>query len=324
MSDSVTPWTIAHQAPSMEFSSQVYWSGLPFPSPGDFPTQGSNPGLLHCRQMLYRLSHQGIPTFLRSHSCFYLYFLLVTGDNPKWDSALVRGYTIVYILTLWAFALYWVSWRSCQIMSDSLWPHRLQHQASMPFTISRSLLRLMSIESVMLSNLLILCHPLDFNLSLGCHFSLVPLRSDQISRSVVSNSLWPHESQHTRPPCPSPTPGVHWDSRPLSQWCHPAISSSVVPLSSCPQSLPASESFPMSQLFAGGGQSTGVSACSSSLCLFTGSSVLSGFLYTLKGEEIQNTGGKFICSPVILPVVAFKITCFLFAGMCFAVWINVC
>ena len=89
--------------------------------------------------------------------------------------------------------------------------------------------------------------------------------SVQFSCSVVSNSLWPHESQHPRPPCPSPTPGVHWDSRPLSQWCHPAISSSIVPYSSCSQSLPASESFPMSQLFAWGGQSTGVSALASFL-----------------------------------------------------------
>ena len=64
---------------------------------------------------------------------------------------------------------------------------------------------------------------------------------DQISRSVLSNSLRPHESQHARPPCPSPTPGVHWDSHPSSQWCHPAISSSVVPFSSCLQSLPASD-----------------------------------------------------------------------------------
>ena len=76
----------------------------------------------------------------------------------------------------------------------------------------------------------------------------------------MSNSLQPHESQHTRPPCPSPTPGVHSDSRPSSRWCHPAISSSVVPFSSCLQSLPASESFSMSQLFTWGGQSTGVSA----------------------------------------------------------------
>ena len=72
--------------------------------------------------------------------------------------------------------------------------------------------------------------------------------SVQFSRSVVSDSLQPHESKHARPPCPSPTPGVHSDSRPSSQWCHPAISSSVIPFSSCPQSLPASESFPMSQL----------------------------------------------------------------------------
>ena len=76
----------------------------------------------------------------------------------------------------------------------------------------------------------------------------------------MSDSLRPHESQHARPPCPSPTPGVHSDSRPSSQWCHPAISSSVIPFSSHPQSLPASESFPKSQLFAWGGQSTGVSA----------------------------------------------------------------
>ena len=87
--------------------------------------------------------------------------------------------------------------------------------------------------------------------------------SVQFSRSVVSNSLWPHESQHARPPCPSPTPGIHSDSCPSIQWCHPAISSSVIPFSSCPQSLPASEFFPMSQLFAWGGQSIGVSALAS-------------------------------------------------------------
>ena len=83
--------------------------------------------------------------------------------------------------------------------------------------------------------------------------------------SVVSNSLQPHESQHASPPCPSPTPRVHSNSHPSSQWCHPAISSSVIPFSSCPQSLPASESFPMSQLFTSGGQSTGVSALASFL-----------------------------------------------------------
>ena len=89
--------------------------------------------------------------------------------------------------------------------------------------------------------------------------------SVQFSRSVMSNSLRPHELQHARPPCPSPTPGVHSNSRPSSRWCHPAISSSAVPFSSCPQSLSASESFPMSQLFAWGGQRTGVSALASFL-----------------------------------------------------------
>ena len=91
------------------------------------------------------------------------------------------------------------------------------------------------------------------------------LSSVQFSRLVVSDFLWPHESQHARPPCSSPSPGVYSNSRPSSPWCHPAISSSVIPFSSCPQSLPASESLSMSQLFAWGGQSTGVSASASVL-----------------------------------------------------------
>ena len=90
----------------------------------------------------------------------------------------------------------------------------------------------------------------DFNMSL------------QFSRSVVSDSLRPHEPQHTRPPCPSPTPRVFPNPCPLSRWCHPAISSSVVPFS-CAQSFPAARSFPMSQLFAWGGQSVGVSVSTS-------------------------------------------------------------
>jgi len=89
--------------------------------------------------------------------------------------------------------------------------------------------------------------------------------SVHFSSSVVSDSLWTHESQNAKPPCPSPTPRVHSDSRPSSQWCHPAISSSFVPFSSYPQSLPASESFPMSQLFSWDGQSTGVSVLASFL-----------------------------------------------------------
>ena len=95
---------------------------------------------------------------------------------------------------------------------------------------------------------------------LGAQFNSV-----QFSYSVVSNSLQPHESQHTRPPCPSLTSGVYPNPCPSSWWCHPTISFSVVPISSCPQSLPASGSFPMSQLFAWGGQSTRVSALTSVL-----------------------------------------------------------
>ena len=98
-----------------------------------------------------------------------------------------------------------------------------------------------------------------------CIFSNLLYSSVQLSRSVVSDSLWPHELQHARPPCPSPTPGVHPNPCPLSWWYHSNISSSVIPFSSCPQSLPASGSFPVSQLFAWGGQSTGVSASASVL-----------------------------------------------------------
>ena len=104
------------------------------------------------------------------------------------------------------------------------------------------------------------CYMLKIAFSQGtlthCFFSSsnsFGISSAQLSRSVVSDSLWPHELQHARPPCPSPTPEVHPDTRPSSQWCHPAISSSVIPFSACPQSLPASESFPMNQLFAWGG-----------------------------------------------------------------------
>ena len=85
----------------------------------------------------------------------------------------------------------------------------------------------------------------------------------------MSDSLQPHESQHARPPCPSLTPGVYSNPCPLSRWCHPTISSSVIPFSSCPQSIPASVSFPMSQLFTWGGQSTGVSASASVLPMNT-------------------------------------------------------
>ena len=118
-------------------------------------------------------------------------------------------------------------------------------------------------------------HRLFFDLPLWHinHFSMKKILLEhalsQFSHSVVSNSPWPHELQHARLPCPSPSPGVHPNSCPSSRWCHPAISSSVVPFSSCPQSLPASGSFPMSQLFAWGGQSIGVSTSTSVLPMNT-------------------------------------------------------
>ena len=108
---------------------------------------------------------------------------------------------------------------------------------------------------------------------------LCQLGSLEFSHSVMSNSLRPHDLQHTRPPCPSTTPGVHPNPCPLSRWCHPAISSSIVPFSYCPQSFPASGSFQMSQLFALGGQSIGVSASTSVLPVNTQDII---YIYTLK------------------------------------------
>ena len=119
------------------------------------------------------------------------------------------------------------------------------------------------------------CTVLQINLATSIWFTnnryeiLSSSVSVQFSCSAVSDSLRPHELQHARPPCPSPKPGVHSNSCPSSRWWHPVISSSVVPFSFCPQSLPASESFPMSQLFTWGGQRTGVSALASDLPMNT-------------------------------------------------------
>ena len=106
-------------------------------------------------------------------------------------------------------------------------------------------------------------------LPLGKSVHLKPFISVQFSRSVMSDSLWPHGMQHARPPCPSPTPRVYSNSCPLSRWCHPTISSSVVPFSPSIQSFPASGSFQMSQFFTWGGQSIGVSDSASVLPMNT-------------------------------------------------------
>ena len=117
------------------------------------------------------------------------------------------------------------------------------------------------------SSTLLNCHQQHWLLwTLASRHRHIGISSVQFCCSVVSDSLWPHESQHFRPPSPSPTPGVYSNSS--SRWCHPAISS-VIHFSSCPQSLPASGSFPMSQLFASGGQSIGVSASASVLPMNT-------------------------------------------------------
>ena len=110
---------------------------------------------------------------------------------------------------------------------------------------------------------------LKFNIKKTKTMASGPISSVQFSCSVVSDSLRPHALQHTRPPCPSPTPGPYSNSCPLSRWCHPTISSSVVPYSSCFQSFPASGSFPRSQFFASGGHSIGVSASASVLPMNT-------------------------------------------------------
>ena len=111
----------------------------------------------------------------------------------------------------------------------------------------------------------------DIQMTKKTHEEMVNITnySVQFSHSAVSDSLRPHESQHARPPCPSPTPRDYSNPCPSSRWCHPTISSSIVPFSSCPQSLPVSGSFPMSQLFAWDGQSTGVSASASVLPMNT-------------------------------------------------------
>ena len=117
-------------------------------------------------------------------------------------------------------------------------------------------------ETVLCGSVSLLAHDLP-NCINFLSVSVILLSSVQFSRSVMSDSLRPHERQHARPPCPSPIPWVHPKPCPLSRWCHPTISSSVIPFSSCLQSFPASGSFPMSQFFTSGGQNIGVSASTS-------------------------------------------------------------
>ena len=155
----------------------------------------------------------------------------------------------------------------CSVMSDSLQPHGLYLPGSSVHGI---------LQAEILQWIAILFSRESSWPRIEPGFSALQVDSlpsepplSQFRRSVVSDSLRPHEPQHARPPCPSPTPGVHPNSCPLSRWCPPTISSSVVPFFSCPQSFPASGSFWTSQLFASGGQSIGVSASASVLPMNT-------------------------------------------------------
>ena len=174
---------------------------------GIFPTQRSNPGLPHCRWIVYQLNHKGSSRILE--------------------------------------------WVAYPFLSGSLQPRNRTRVSC----IAGRFFTTWAIRETLIINLV------NF-------LNLVKIYSVQFSRSVVSSSLRPHGPQHPRPPCPSPTPGVYPNSCPLSWWCHPTISSSVVPFSSRLQSFPASGSL-MSQLFSSGGQSTGVSASTSVLPMNT-------------------------------------------------------
>ena len=199
-----------------------------------------------------------------THSCpTYLTYFLYKNNNNNTNRT-----KLLYLLNIKIHQFSSVQF-SRSVMSDSLQPHELQHArppcpSLTPGVHSDSHPSSQWCQPAISSSVIPFSSCLQYSLSL-CVLSSVQFSSVQFSHSVVSDSLWPHELQHARPPCPSLTPGVHSDSRPSSWWCHPAISSSVVPFSSCPQSLPASESFSMSQLFAWSGQSTGVSALASFL-----------------------------------------------------------
>ena len=160
-------------------------------------------------------------------------------------------------------------WSVAKLFLDFLWPHGLQH-ARLPVLRYLPEFAQIHIHWVDDANHFILCHSLILLPSTFPSIRIplpVVTSSVQFSHSVVSDSLQPHGQQHARPPCPSPTPRAYSNSCPLHQWCHPAISSSVVPFSSCLQSFPASGSFPVSWFFTSGGQSIGVSASASVLTM---------------------------------------------------------
>ena len=208
---------------------------------GIFSTQGLYPGLQHCSWFLYQLSHKGSLRLLE----WVAYPFSSRSSQPRNQTRVscIAG----RFFNNWAMReTLIVKWVKILILTILILPVQEHGTPFHLFVLS------------------------SFFSSVAHSFPTVGLLppSVQFSHSVVSDSLRLHELQHARPPCPSPTPGVHSNSHPSSRWCHPAISSSVVPFSSwisSSQSLPASESFPMSQLFTWGGQITGASALASFL-----------------------------------------------------------
>ena len=234
---SVTPWTVACQAPlSMGFSRQEYWSGLPLPSPPNLPDPGIElspltPHLLQCQAYSLPPCHFHAPLTKREHTN----------------------------LESWTFI--WISSWELSLMIHVLDEEKSSHAGWCYFDYMVTNLKRdfgATLSAILFS----------WSIHTGVLWDEDFLSSAQFGRSVLSDSLWPHELPHARPPCPSPTPGVHRNSCPFSRWYHPTISSSVTPCS-CPQSFPASGSLQMSQLFAAGGQSIDFLSPLKSLISFT-------------------------------------------------------
>ena len=166
-----------------------------------------------------------------------------------------------YPVTRWNYQISdWIAIQSC-LASQNLTSPVIYWHRYMPCHLTGDIQSQLNFQ-VPLQNSVLWTQPIQ-----TAHVSLLNFQSVQFSHAVLSDSLQCHGLQHARPPYPSPSPGIYSNSCPLSQWCHPTISSSVVPFSSCLQSFPASGSFQMSQLFASGGQSTGVSASTSVLAM---------------------------------------------------------
>ena len=262
----------------MDFSRPEYWSGWPFPSPGDLHNPGIKPWIPGLQVDSLPAEPQGKPKKTELGSLSLLQWIFLSQES-NWGFLHCR-----WIFASWGMLFIHHVYNSLHPINST--PISLHHKVPLcpsptPFCDNHRPIILWNVRSVL--DLLRLKERqkewpvIDSAISTNPTASLYPIpwhivfseNSVQLSHSVVSNSLRPHGLQHARLPCPSPTPGVHSNSCPLSWWCHQTVSSSVVPFSSCLQSFPASGSFQMSQLFASGGQSIGVWASASVLPMNT-------------------------------------------------------